>query len=310
MTEIAVLWHAGCPDGWTAAWAAHHALTRQNDVSPALIPVSYGQPAPDLTAYRLIYMVDFAYPHDTILEIVDSGPNVLVLDHHRTAIDNIAEHRAPQTVIDGRGPNELHLGDGPYSVVLDVNRSGAGIVWDFFHTERGSALVDYVEDRDLWRHWLPQSKEINAYIHTQPVGDIEAWDRLAALLATEDGLQQAATSGEGAMAMRDAYCRATAEEAHWCDMGGRVFPIVNAGPFHRSDVAGHLLDVFETNMAGYWYEDVDGMTRYGFRSRGGVDVEQFVKQFGGGGHPQAAGCQTDGPVHKIVRGGTEGDHDE
>ena len=310
MTEIAVLWHAGCPDGWTAAWVAHHALTRQNDVSPALIPVSYGQPAPDLTAYRLIYMVDFAYPHDTILEIVDSGPNVLVLDHHRTAIDNIAEHRAPQTVIDGKGPNELHLGDGPYSVVLDVNRSGAGIVWDFFHTERGSALVDYVEDRDLWRHALPDSKEINTYIRSAELGSIEAWDDLHRQLSTDDGRAAATERGRGALAYLDAYCRAAAGQAHWADMGGRIFPLVNVTYHGCSEVAEFLLVEFDTNMAGYWFQRGDGKAQYGFRSRDGVTVNDFAEQFGGGGHPQAAGCQTDGPVHKIVRGGTEGEHDE
>ena len=88
-------------------------------------------------------------------------------------------------------------------------------------------------------------------------------------------------------------------------MGGRVFPIVNVTYHGASDVAGHLLNHFDTNMAGYFYQQPDGTVKYGFRSRDGVTVNDFAEQFGGGGHPQAAGCQTSGPVHKIIEGGTE-----
>ncbi len=303
MTDTAVLWHAGCPDGWTAAWVAHRAL-KARYVEPDLIPVTHGQDPPDLDGYRNVYIVDFAYPHDVLVEMAE-GRDLIVLDHHRTAIDNIAAARTPEKA--EAGPvDELTLDKRPYLAVLDVNRSGAGITWDFFHGERGSALVDYVEDRDLGRFWQTDSKAINAYIHSQELGSLEAWDQLSSEIASNKTREVAAERGRGALAYLDAYCRATATmRAFWVDMGGRVFPMANVTYHGASDVAGYLLDHFDTNMAGYFFTQPDGSTKYGFRSRGGVDVEEFVKQFGGGGHPQAAGCQTDEPVHTIIRGGTE-----
>ncbi len=303
MTDTAVLWHAGCPDGWTAAWVAHRAL-KARDAEPDLIPVSYGENPPDLDGYRNVYIVDFAYPHDTLVEMADSR-DLIVLDHHRTAIDDIAAARAPEKA--EAGPvDELTLDKRPYLAVLDVNRSGAGITWDFFHGERGSALVDYVEDRDLWRHWLGNSSEINAYIRSQELGSLEAWDRLSRELASEKSRVAAIERGIGAKDYLDAYCRAAATQAFWVDMGGRVFPVANVIYHGCSEVAEFLLTHFDTNMAGYFFHRPDGRIQYGFRSRDGVTVNDLAEQFGGGGHPQAAGCQTDQPVHTIIRGGTEG----
>ena len=124
MADTAILWHAGCPDGWTAAWVAHRALKARAGIDADLIPVNHGQDPPDLDGYVNVYVVDFSYPHETLVEMAE-GRSLIVLDHHRTAIDDIAAARAPH--LTESGPvDTLTLTDRPYAADLDINRSGGG----------------------------------------------------------------------------------------------------------------------------------------------------------------------------------------
>lgn len=278
LEQTAVLYHKDCPDGWTAAWVAHNALIDDGE-DVTLIPVTHGDPPPDLSGIDTVYIVDFSYRHDVLVELTDSGKRlVAVLDHHQSAIDDICGH------------DEI-----PYKTDLDNNRSGAGITWDFFHNdEPRPPIVDYVEDRDLWRWALPDSREFNAYIKTQPY-TIEAWNAL-----TQMSFGDIRNLGVGALAQVDAYCRAAASHAYICTMGGREFPIVNVTYESCSDVASHILNTTDYDMAGYFFERGQGGWHYGFRSRNRVTVHDFAKQFGGGGHPQASGCVADHLLHTRV----------
>lgn len=288
----AVLYHSGCPDGFTAAWVAHNALKAEGK-EPVMHPVSHGNPPPDLSGVDEVYILDFSYPHEVLVEMTDDGNRrVVVLDHHQSAIDQITDGL-------GYDPRKFEaLGSfapAPYEVELDTDRSGAGIAWDYFHDpDTRPAVVSYVEDRDLWRWKLFDSKAVNAFIKAQP-HTLEDWDRLA-----EMPLRDMGTRGRGVLLQVDAYCRAAASHAYICEMGDRTFPIVNVTYESCSDVANYMLDKFDTDMSGYFFQRADQLWQYGFRSRNGVTVHDFAKQFGGGGHPQASGCQVPELVHRKV----------
>jgi hypothetical protein len=287
--NTAIIYHDNCPDGWTAAWVAHRALAPERT---KLIPAQHGQPPPDLTTFDTVYIVDFSYPHKVMAEMAIEGQRtVVVLDHHRTAIDDICSGH-------GDDPGQAPWGEGakgdkwiaryetPYQTVLDDNRSGAGITWDYFHPgEPRPPIVDYVEDRDLWRFMLQGSQEVNAYLRTVPF-TLDEWDGLAEGWNTTDLVN----IGTGALSHIEAYCRAAAGHAYWCTMGDRYFPIVNVTYESCSEVASYLLDHFDCDMAGYFLERGGGGWHYGFRSRNGVTVHDHAAAFGGGGHPQASGC--------------------
>jgi phosphoesterase RecJ-like protein len=85
-------------------------------------------------------------------------------------------------------------------------------------------------------------------------------------------------------------------------MGDREFPIVNVTYESCSDVASYILETTDVDMVGYFFERGDGGWQYGFRSRNGVTVHDHAKQFGGGGHPRAAGCVTEAISHKRLAG--------
>src|ERR1700676_944814 len=116
-----------------------------------------------------------------------------ILDHHLTAQANLA---------------------GVSYATFDMNRSGAGLAWDYLygedspmrpenpmHYERRPWWVNYVEDRDLWRNTLPNAKEVAAYLMTQPY-TVDAWDLLEHL-----SIEDATYLGAGALRQIEYYVR-------------------------------------------------------------------------------------------------------
>ena len=54
-------------------------------------------------------------------------------------------------------------------------------------------------------------------------------------------------------------------------------------------------------VALFFKETEHGAVRVGFRSKERVDVSQLAQEFGGGGHPRAAGCTLNGPLGEVVQ---------
>lgn len=149
-----VLYHGNCVDGFAAAWAVWRALGEGPSVAgggATYHPVMYGQPFPmELLTDDVdgVVLADFSYPREVLQEVGRRVVGLLVLEHHRSA--------------------EVEL-QGLPGVLFDVTRSGAGLAWDHLHGRISRPwLIDYVEDRDLWRFALHASRQINAYIATTP----------------------------------------------------------------------------------------------------------------------------------------------
>jgi len=59
-----VLYHANCPDGFCAAWAAYTVFGDDAEY----LPVQYGQDPPDVAGNR-VYIVDFSYKREVMRRI-------------------------------------------------------------------------------------------------------------------------------------------------------------------------------------------------------------------------------------------------
>jgi hypothetical protein len=83
-------------------------------------------------------------------------------------------------------------------------------------------------------------------------------------------------------------------------IGGYDVPVANLPYIHSSD-AGHIMDAGEAFAACYW--DVFDGRIFSLRSaEDGVDVQAVAKQYGGGGHPHAAGFKVS-PQHPLAQHG-------
>lgn len=270
-----VIFHKNCLDGFTAAWCAWRKFGDEADYHPA----QYGDPPPPDVAGRDVLIVDFSYSRHFLLDMVGQAKSLRVLDHHKTAQAEL---------------------DGLDFCLFDMDRSGAGLAWDELGNNRrtspGCELVNYVEDRDLWRFALPHSKEINAFIGSFDQ-TFENWAAIAIALDNAPQRETVVSIGSAILRGVDRYVREMAKQAQsiilpdtWCPPQGICVPVVNAPYINTSELVGHLAEANPwAPFAVGWFQRGDGKYQYSLRSRGTFDVSEVAKRFGGGGHKAAAG---------------------
>lgn len=264
-----IMYHAGCADGLCAAWVAHRKMP-----DAEFVPVQYGQEPPDVLG-RDVFILDFSYKRPVMERMRESARMLTVLDHHKTA-------QAELEGFGGQSANTLCR--------FDLNKSGGRLAWEwFFPGEPASWLVDYTEDRDLWRWKLPRSREISAVIASYPF-DFDLWDRWNMSANNWNGTPVVlANEGEAILRYQQRQVDTLCDHASEIDMDGHKVLAVNT-PLLQSEIAGKLAEGRPFG-AVYFIRD-DGKRVWSLRSRdGGVDVSEIAKRHGGGGHRNAAGFE-------------------
>lgn len=264
-------YHAGCPDGFGAAWSAwrewKHAgryIARGHEQS-----IEAGEYAGAWVAY-----VDIAPDNDELLELAGIADHVTVLDHHVTA-----RHRY---LSDSGLVNRMEeLG---HEIVFDLEHSGAMLAWGYF-AEGAPApdLLRYVEDQDLWNWKLPDSAEVNAAIAAYP-RRFEVWDELSRRPVSE-----LAAEGRSIVQANRVEVERMLQHAHPLSVDGEPVEAVNAT--HRRSAIGH--ELAERKAYGVaWgcvYRLEGDRVHATLYSIGDVDVASIAARHGGGGHRNAAG---------------------
>lgn len=262
MSKALVIYHANCADGFGAAWAARGALGDMADY----IPCQYGQPAPTIEPGQEVYIVDFSFPRDVMLTIGEKAASVMVLDHHKTARDALA----------GEWPTHIRI-------TFDMERSGARMAWEAFHP--GTAvpkLIQYIEDRDLWRWQLPNSREVSAAIRSYPF-NFDIWNDFQ--------IERLAAEGAAIIRYTTQQIGGLVSLAQRREVGGHTVPVVNAPACWASEVC-NILAQGEPFAASWCASETEVF--WSLRSaEDGIDVSEVAKQFGGGGHKHAAGFKTE-----------------
>lgn len=262
-----VIYHYPCMDGFTAAWAAWKALGDTADY----VRGTYGSDDDLPNVFdKDVYIVDFSYPYDQMKFLASRAKSITVLDHHKSAKENLLPL----------------LESGIVKGEFDMNRSGAGMSWDFFHPDKvRPRFVDYVEDHDLWRHNLPYSAEINMAMYAYKY-DFNMWDTFV------DGLSTLKQEGVAVYRAHMKNVRELTENQIVLNIGGYSVPAVNANYFFGSQVGEILCE--GKPFAAYFWMNKEGKYVFGLRSNDkGIDVAEVAQSYGGGGHEKASGFRVD-----------------
>lgn len=281
-----VLYHGNCWDGFCAAWISKHFLPRDT----VFIPCQYGEAIPEIGPDNDVYILDFSYPKDTLIDLCKRVRNVVVLDHHKTAQEAL-----------GKTEDYKALGINNILIVFDMSKSGGRLTWEYcwdkywnMYARVGVAtkhdpwwLVTYTEDRDLWKWELPNSKAVSAALRSYPL-DFNVWEDLHKL-----DPKDLVPDGEAILRSEAAIVDSHVKNATEIELAGHKILAVNATVLF-SDIAGQLAKGRPFGAA--YFIRGDGVKVWSLRStEQGVDVSAIAKQFGGGGHKHAAGFQEKTP---------------
>jgi oligoribonuclease NrnB/cAMP/cGMP phosphodiesterase (DHH superfamily) len=288
------IYHGNCADGFGAAWVVRKALG--SDVE--FVAGVYGQQPPDVTGKDVI-LVDFSYKREVLAEMGRAANQVLILDHHKTAMDDLAcfdpfDAGVRSDRADAMG-NQKELGwetaihvatercAPRVAACFDMEHSGAMLAWQHFYTgQEPPQLLRHIEDRDLWLFKLDGTREIQANLFSYPY-DFDVWDQLMA--ADVQTLRS-----DGAAIERKHHkdvAELVAVTKRRLVIGGHDVPAASL-PYTLTSDAGALMAQGEPFAACYW-DTPDGRV-FSLRSTDeGLDVSEIAKQYGGGGHRNASG---------------------
>jgi len=293
------IYHNNCADGFGAAWAVWKAFGGDVD----LFAGTYGDDPPDVKGRDVVF-VDFCYQPEVMLALRFEANSILILDHHKSAMEGMTPHLMKQSV--GDDADAIHPSDWNNHLtnayqdqcenigtqiygIFDMERSGAGIAWDFFHPDDPRPrLIDHIEDRDLWNFAIGGTREIQAALFSYDY-DLELWDYLMGLDLA--GMKTLYAEGQS---IERKHHKDVAELVNVCvrpmAIGGHQVQVASL-PYTLTSDAGHLMAQDAKFAACYW-DTAEGRC-FSLRSCEGepraMDVSLIAKEYGGGGHKNAAG---------------------
>lgn len=273
-----VLYHKGCPDGWCSAYIAHKRYPEAE-----LVPYDQGQDPPfELIVDKDVLSVDIRWASRAGVEkAISLAKSFCVIDHHAT------------------GGGDL---TGLPGYIFDVERSGAGLTWDYlFGKDRPDPIsyeghrvayvprpwwVNYIEDRDLWKWRLENSRAISMAMNMFPF-TIEAWDEMVRKHRPSSLMYD----GQLLLKQDATYIEQIGQYAARGKFRGINVYIVNA-PYQFASNLGEMLNQRDPNVPmsiTYYERPGEDKVFFSLRGNGNVNVAEVAKGFGGGGHRSAAG---------------------
>lgn len=290
-----ILYHSPCIDGFAASCILKYLFRHQN---PICIPVTYGKPPPPMEDGSHVYIVDFCYPRSELDTLKNRMAHVMVIDHHISAKEQL---------------------EGFRNFYFDPNHSGAVLAWQWSYGPIPiPKLLQYIEDRDLWRHVLADTDAVHYALRAMPQ-TFEAWESLPGIkpwTAQKESEQQITDLIERGKTVLSfireqvEYACASWQIAHLRPASGRVIILprdcylkpcddtdtiavmaVNAGML-QSEITHQLLQQYPlAGLAACYHYREDGKVQWRLTSRNTSkpNALEVAKMMLGGGHPNAAG---------------------
>ena len=319
-----VLYHASCTDGAGAMWSAW------KHFGDSVEYIAVGKHSKDRKttmkkcfAADRIFMCDMMLYKETIVELLDAGVELHLLDHHVTSMNNVLGFRVMKEKQGGRSvyfnydwqtgditymDDELPFTNIPNDSIrnvsisvleekypglvhdfCDMSRSGAGLTWDHFHGGHRPIIIDYIEDFDLWHWGLPDGDGIHAYLsefnwrNNQLI--IDQFTKFEQMTAAD-----LAAKGRPLLEFKNLLIEKNLGQVGRALVLGKYnVPILNTN--HFISETGNYMAKGEP-FAVLWQLTNEGAVRISLRSADdGEDLPPIVSQLGenGGGHVHAAG---------------------
>ena len=270
MNSKTIIYHRDCTDGFSSAVI----LSKRLSTSPfpvSLIALNHGDELP-LGITGDIYMLDFSYPREYLLQISSTASNISIYDHHKTTIEDL------------RGVEESLK--CPSNIILDLDRAACQITWDeSFPGLVRPKSIERIADRDLGRFVHPETRNITAFFYKLPQ-DVSIWSNML----KDENYETALSLGSGIENAMQLKIDSIIKDSSISRIGDHLVSYVNTGIEFASDAGEAMLLKHPEINFSVSYREVSAGFHFSLRSRENeFDVAKFAENFSGGGHAVSAG---------------------
>lgn len=327
--ENLVIFHGPCDDGFGAAYAAWKYLgdnaeycQRGHADSLETLPSFIG---------KKIFLLDFSFKKEVMARMFQEAKQVIWLDHHKTSFQMFSDESVlPERIVSRVSEGELEVCSddtgallscyvekdhftnhytyiyGNHIIILDNNRSGSLITWDFFkelapdREMEQPLLLRHIDDSDRWKFLIPYTKSFIRHLRSLPM-DFQRWDVLSTNINNKSFYEKFIESGVAIdrfyhKQINDTIGRTSRSISIVCMTpdGEKIFNggSVNANSVFANDI-GEILALRSGTFGLSWEQLSNGSIRCSLRSVPEYDVSEIACCFpDGGGHKNSAGFTT------------------
>lgn len=265
--------HKNCMDGIGCVLAVREYDRQNNITNREIIYAQYGKDQEKDIQELLdwdnddrcnILIGDFSFKRETLILLHAQHNEVVVIDHHATAQKDL---------------------EGLDFCIFDMTKSGAVLVWEYlFPTEEVPILLQYIQDRDIWTWNLQYSKEVSAGLTLIDKKELDVFE------THMNDVSSLASKGHTILEYQQQTINKIVRQKKYLpriSIGGYNDVICINTTTLISEIGNALVLDGEKFVAMYF--DTDKERVFSLRANGEVNVAFIAKQYGGGGHPNAAG---------------------
>jgi len=259
--KIAVLYHKGCTDGFGAAWAAWKKFGARAEY----LGIERDQPPPKNLKGKYVYMLDFTYPLDITKKLLGVVKYLTIIDHH------ISVEKSTKLA---------------HRYVYDLKHSGAVLAWKHFHPrQKTPTLLKYIEDIDIWRLNLPNTRELMASLETYEL-NFFLWNDISKNWENYRLRKKYLEEGRAILKYQNYLINKAIKDAEEVKFMGKRALAVNFALALNSEI-GDAMREKGFPLGIIWQKKGDKIV-VSLRSTNKVDSSKIAMKFGGGGHKKAA----------------------
>lgn len=274
---IYVIYHKNCMDGVSSAYIAHEYLKFNGAIS--LIPLNYGDEfnIKQLSKEDTIYMVDFSFKRDYLIDLSKLVKNIIIIDHHKTAQADLIN--LPENI----------------EVNFDMSESGATLTFDYFNSKLKyedkkcmPEIFSYIRDRDCWLWKLPYSREVSEYLAFSIIpNDIKSF----ADVVNNFNIDDAISVGSILLKKKAQQIDSKILKVRDIVLHNIEFKAINVTE-NISELGNEIIIEYNKPALLYFIAENNEVICSMRSANGLADVSEVAKLFGGGGHRNAAGFKT------------------
>lgn len=321
-----IVYHYPCMDGLGGAFVGSEYNRRQNI---KLVPFSHGKMHDDFDLDLIknlnVVVVDCCLDRGTFDLWSTCASRLCLIDHHISTIDEFFHHSTPssklivrnndcQTVVENLSPissitDQIELFSiidekNSCSVHVEIEKSGCRLMWEyFFNNKRMPAFLKYLDDHDLGKYKLENSRAFIAAFQKLVPKTLEGYRKCLEL----DQLAHLFRMGIRIRSEIDIYIEhrmQRKDEVMYTMFEGHPCAVICCNK-HVNEMAEYLLSPNQSNNLTILWFQVKGSQLFGenqphvhvglrCRDDCGLNVSVLAKIYNGGGHKFAAGFEYNG----------------